>query len=86
MEPAALSMVFVLLLGGGIGCIPLALLFVDYRRRGEIHKPFLYIAAFGLTFTVLLPFLLKSLGIWIALAAPIVLFAMVLATRKRTGF
>ena len=79
-------MVFVLLLGGGIGCIPLALLFVDYRRRGEIHKPFLYIAAFGLTFTVLLPFLLKSLGIWIALAAPIVLFAMVLATRKRTGF
>ena len=79
-------MVFVLLLGGGIGCIPLALLFVDYRRRGEIHKPFLYIAAFGLTFTVLLPFLLKSLGIWIAPAAPIVLFAMVLATRKRTGF
>ncbi|MBK6343919.1 MAG: hypothetical protein IPF41_15410 [Flavobacteriales bacterium] len=78
-------MVFVLLLGGGIGCIPLALLFVDYRRRGEIHKPFLYIAAFGLTFTVLLPFLLKSLGIWIALAAPIVLFAMVLATRERTG-
>ena len=86
MEPAALSRVFVLLLGGGIGCIPLALLFVDYRRRGEIHKPFLYIAAFGLTFTVLLPFLLKSLGIYIALAAPIVLFAMVLATRKRTGF
>lgn len=79
-------MVFVLLLGGGIGCIPLALLFVDNRRRGEIDKPFLYIAAFGLTFTVLLPFLLKSLGIWIALAAPIVLFAMVLATRKRTGF
>ena len=78
-------MVFVLLLGGGIGCIPLALLFVDYRRRGEIHKPFLYIAAFGLTFTVLPPFLLKSLGIWIALAAPIVLFAMVLATRERTG-
>ncbi|MBK9149061.1 MAG: hypothetical protein IPM12_14745 [Flavobacteriales bacterium] len=77
-------MAFVLLLGGGIGCIPLALLFVDYRRRGEIHKPFLYIAAFGLTFTVLLPFMLKSLGIWIALAAPIALFVLVLVARRRT--
>jgi hypothetical protein len=85
MEPVALSMVFVLLVGGGIGCIPLLLLFVDYRKRGQIHKPFLYIAAFGLTFTVLLPFMLKSLGIWIALAAPIVLFTLVLATRKRIG-
>ncbi|MBK8226717.1 MAG: hypothetical protein IPK70_06025 [Flavobacteriales bacterium] len=77
-------MAFVLLLGGGIGCIPLLLLFVDYRKRGQIHKPFLYIAAFGLTFTMVLPFLLKSLGIWIALAAPIVLFIMVLVTRRPT--
>lgn len=84
MEPVALSMAFVLLLGGGIGCIPLALLFVDYRRRGEIHKPFLYIAAFGLTFTMVLPFLLKSLGIWIALVAPIALFVLVLVARGRT--
>ena len=66
MEPAALAIGLFVILGGGIGCIPLVLLFVDYRKRGEIHKPFIYLAAFGLTFAVLLPFLLTAFGLWLA--------------------
>lgn len=87
MEPAALAIGLFLVLGGGIGCIPLVLLFVDYRKRGEIHKPFIYLAAFGFTFTVLLPFLLKAFGLWLALIAPFAILAVVLASgikRPRT--
>lgn len=74
-----------LLFGMGIGAIPLLLLFLDYRKRREIHKPLIYLAAFGFTFAVLLPFMLKTLGIWIVLAVPLALFIMVFATRKASG-
>lgn len=80
MEPAALAVGLFLILGGGIGCIPLVLLFVDYRKRGQIHKPLIYLAAFGLTFAVLLPFLLETMGLWLALVAPFVILGAVLAS------
>lgn len=83
MEPVAWAMGFILVLGGGIGCVPIALLFVDYRKRGELHKPFIWLAAFGITFAVLLPTLLRWLGIWIALVAPFALLAAVFAARRR---
>ncbi|HRD53844.1 MAG TPA: hypothetical protein PKY96_14475 [Flavobacteriales bacterium] len=82
MDGPALGLVAVLLLGSGIGAIPLVLLFLDYRKRHQIHKPLIFLAAFGFTFAVLLPFMLKSLGIWIVLAVPLALFAMVITTRK----
>ena len=37
------------LVGGVLGLLPFILLFVDYRKRGEIHKPLVYLAVFGIT-------------------------------------
>ena len=83
MDGPALGFVAALLFGWGIGAIPLLLLFLDYRKRREIHKPFIYLAVFGFAFAVLLPLLLNWLGIWIALVVPFALFAMVLLSRRR---
>ena len=75
-------MVIAGLIGTALGLLPFILLFVDYRKRREIHKPLIYLAAFSFTIAVLLPIVLKSLGIWIVLAVPLALFIMVVATRK----
>jgi len=83
MYSPELAILLYLLLGGGIGCIPILLLFVDYRRRHQIHLPFIWLAAFGLTFAVALPVLLAQFGLWLALIAPGALFAAVFLSSKR---
>ncbi len=60
----------VTVVGGIIGLLPIILLFIDYRKRKQIHKPFIFLAVFGFTTAVLLPFLLKVFGLWLALLAP----------------
>ena len=68
-------MSIVVLIGGVIGALPLILLFIDYRKRKEIHIPFIYLAVFGFTIAML-PFLLKVFGLWLALMAPLDLFVV----------
>lgn len=71
--------------GGLIGCIPLILLFIDYRRRKEVHKPIIYLAVFGFTIAIALPLLLKTFGTWLALMTPFALIAYVVMTRTAPG-
>ncbi len=65
--------------------LPFILLFVDYRKRGEIHKPLVYLAVFGITMAVVLPFLLDLFGIWLALIAPfaVLVYALLVRSAKR---
>jgi len=75
-------------IGAVLGLLPFILLFVDCRKRGQIHKPFIYLAVFGLTFAVMLPFLLKAFGLWLALIAPFAILGVVRASgirRPRTS-
>lgn len=72
----------VMLVGGVIGLLPLVLLFSDYRRRHEIHKPFIYIAVFGFSVAVVLPFLLHAFGLWLALMAPVAVLGYALLARS----
>ncbi|MBP7408430.1 MAG: hypothetical protein KA941_06685 [Flavobacteriales bacterium] len=73
------------LVGGVLGLLPFILLFVDYRKRGEIHKPLVYLAVFGITMAVVLPFLLGLFGIWLALIAPcaVLVYALLVRSAKR---
>jgi hypothetical protein len=80
MLSVAAALGFFLVLGGGIGCIPLVLLFVDYRRQP--HKPVAYLAAFAISLTVLLPLLLRTAGLWLALAAPAAVLAYAALMRQ----
>lgn len=63
---------------------PIILLFIDYRKRKEIHKPFIYLAVFGFTIAIVLPFLLKSFGIWLALMAPFAVMGYVVFLSNRS--
>ena len=82
MNGSGLAMGVVGLVGGLLGLLPFILLFVDYRKRGEIHKPFVYLAVFGVTIGVLLPFLLDLLGLWLALIAPFAVMGYALLARS----
>lgn len=81
------SLVVSLFLAGGgvLGCAPLLLLFIDYRKRREIHKPFIYLAVFGFTIAFALPLLLKAFGLWLALITPFAVMGYVLLARSVTG-
>lgn len=68
-------------LAGFSGILPLALLFWEYRRRKHIHKPLIYLAVFILSIAVLLPLLLHIFGLWLALMAPVAVFAYAFAVR-----
>lgn len=78
-------MSIVMLVGGAIGLLPLILLFIDYRRRNEIHKPFIYLAAFGFSVAIVLPLLLHAFGIWLALIAPFAVmgYALLMSSAQR---
>ena len=82
MGSAGPLMSIVMLLAGVIGLLPLILLFIDYRRRHEIHKPFIYLAAFGFSVAVVLPFLLHAFGLWLALMAPLAVMGYAFLTRS----
>lgn len=41
--------------GTGLGLLPFILLFADYRKHREIHKPIVHLAAFGFTIAVVMP-------------------------------
>ena len=82
MGNAGPLMGIVLVVGGIIGLLPIIMLFIDYRKRGQIHKPFIYLAVFGLTTAVLLPALLHLFGIWLALIAPFAVMGYVLLARS----
>ena len=70
MNEVSLLVTLALACGGLLGCVPLLLLFIDYPKRKEIHKPFIYIAVFFFTLAIALPFLLKIFGFWLAMFAP----------------
>lgn len=82
MVGSGLAMGVVALVGGILGLLPFILLFVDYRKRREIHKPLVYLAVFGFTLAVLLPFLLDLFGIWLALIAPFAVMGYALLARS----
>lgn len=63
------------------GLIPLFLLFVDYRKRKQIHKPFIYLVIFVASWILLATVLLDALGIWLALIAPFAVFGYVAIMR-----
>lgn len=79
MSDPVLSLLVSLL--GLSGLLPLALLFVDYRKRRHIHKPFIYLFIFVGFWVLLATVLLKQLGLWLALIAPFALFGYVAAMR-----
>lgn len=72
-------------IGALLGLLPFILLFIDYRKRKEVHKPLIYLAVFGFTMAIALPFLLKSFGIWLALMAPLAVmgYVAVLSIRSK---
>lgn len=63
------------------GSIPLFLLFVDYRKRKQIHKPFIYVLVFIASWVLLAKVLLDALHIWLALIAPFAVFGYVAIMR-----
>ena len=69
-------------LGALSGLLPLVLLFIDYRKRGQIHKPLIYLAVFAFSIAIALPLLLKMFGIWLALIAPFAVMIYVLLARR----
>ncbi len=82
MNEVSLGLSVVIGVAALLGAAPMFLLFVDYRKRKEIHKPFIYLAVFGFTIAFVLPFLLKAFGIWLALLAPVVVLAYALLARR----
>jgi len=77
-DPMFWSLVMVLTIPG---MLPLALLFVDYRKRRQIHKPFIYLLVFFASWILLAKVLLDALGIWLALIAPFAVFGYVAIMR-----
>lgn len=77
-DPMFWSLVLVLTVPG---LIPLLLLFVDYRKRKQIHKPFIYVLVFFASWILLAKVLLDALGIWLALIAPFAVFGYVAIMR-----
>lgn len=82
MDASGLAIGIVVLVGGVLGLLPFVLLFVDYRKRGQLHIPLVYVAVFGITMALLLPFLLDLFGIWLALIAPFVVLGYALLARS----
>lgn len=72
------SMVMVLTIPG---MFPLVLLFVDHRKRRQIHKPFIYLVVFFASWILLATVLLDALGVWLALIAPFAVFGYVAIMR-----
>lgn len=58
----------------GATLVPLVLLFVDYRKRKQIHKPLIYVLVFIASWVLLAKVLLDALHIWLALIAPFAVF------------
>ena len=77
------GMMVAAVIGSVLGSMPLILPFVDYRKRGQLHKPLIHLAVFGLTFAGLLPYRLEASGLWLALIAPFVILGVVLPSRIR---
>lgn len=71
----------ILILFFGAGMIPLVLLFVDYRKRKQIHKPLIYVLVFIASWVLLAKVLLDALHIWLALIAPFAVFGYVALMR-----
>lgn len=85
MEGLGIVLAMYVGIGTLIGCIPLALLFVDYRRKREIHKPLIFLVAFIFTFVVLLPSLMRAFGLWLALIAPVVVMSYAWLAKAPAG-
>jgi hypothetical protein len=71
----------ILILFFGAGMIPLVLLFVDFRKRKQIHKPLIYVLVFIASWILLAKMLLDALHIWLALIAPFAVFGYVALMR-----